>query len=344
MKSKLNMIFVECAGSPRDMGRQYGEQAREAIHANIETFGKSWDREHGETYERITRRLLSASLPDVLEEMDGIAEGSGVPERDILMMNQMNTYGEWCREECTPLALQRSDVGPIVAKNNDGDLQASYRYVMRKCRPERGLPLVQVTYAGWLSGLDSMNAEGLGNTHGSVGSKFDKSGPRVDVRLWLYELMRNCRTTIDLVKGMLAGSLTGKGFSIVVLDAAGHSAVIEAAVPVIAMRDLDRPFIYSTNLYVSEVLKSMDTRDQAGKEIGLRRYGYLNWVEQTRMPATLEDIKRLLSSHEPWAPCRHGGPHLSHTEWSMIGLPAKKTLLISQGPPCVAPYQEVAVD
>ena len=31
--------LVECAGSPRDMGRQYGEQASAAIRDNLTAFG-----------------------------------------------------------------------------------------------------------------------------------------------------------------------------------------------------------------------------------------------------------------------------------------------------------------
>jgi len=339
----LKIISVECSGSPRAMGRQYGEQAREAIEVNCGLFGRELDCGCGAEYEQITRRLLSDALPEVLEEMEGIAEGSGVPLREILMMNQLDTYGGWCREECTPMALRNSDAGPIVAKNNDGDANTLYRYVIRTSRPAHGLPMVQVTYAGWLNGLDAMNAAGLANTHGSVGSKFDKSGLRVDIRLWSYRLMRTCQTTLAFAQGMMQGSLTGKGFSIAVADAQGHSAIIEAAVPVIAVRDMDQPFVYSTNLYMSEALKNMDARKPAAREIALNRYGYLKWIEQTRLPATQDDIQRLLSSHEPWAPCRHGGAHQAETEWSMIGLPAQRILRVSHGAPCSASYQDVAV-
>jgi len=75
----------------------------------------------------------------------------------------------------------------------------------------------------------------------------------------------------------------------------------------------------------------------------LRRYGYLNWVEQTCLPATLDDIKRLMSCHDAWAPCRHGGPNRSYTEWTVIGLPARRKVMVSSGPSCSNPFIEVDV-
>ncbi len=49
-------------------------------------------------------------------------------------------------------------------------LYENYPYVIRKCTPEKGIPSIQITFAGWLCGLDALNAAGLATTHGSVGS------------------------------------------------------------------------------------------------------------------------------------------------------------------------------
>jgi isopenicillin-N N-acyltransferase-like protein len=352
MQSETQALrLVECRGTPREMGRQYGEQDREAIRHNVEFFtAKRWNPEAGRAFARTTRRLLRERLPDVLDELEGIAEGSGTDADRVLSMNQVDTFGpEWL--ECTPLAVAKTDAGPIVAKNNDGTPHArfgagtpeTYSYVVRRCSPARGFPMVQVTYSGWLSGLDAMNAAGLANMHASVGSQFDKSGPRLDIRLWAYQLMKQCATARSFLDGLANAALTGKGFNVVVADRAGHTVVVEAAVPLIAWRDSGKPFVYSTNHYVTAALRNSDARSPEAKEISVRRLGYLSWVEETRTPRTLPDVQALLSSHEPWAPCRHGGVGVSHTEWTMIALPQKGEVLVAPGPPCKTPYQTFRV-
>ncbi|MBI3946549.1 MAG: hypothetical protein HY321_11565 [Armatimonadetes bacterium] len=349
MRSELIPI-VDCQGSPREMGRQYGEQAREGIRLNVELFtGKAWRSQSWERPAAAIRGLLAREIPDVAEELAGIAEGADISPDRILLMNHLATIGDEWTAECTPLAVGDGP-GPIVAKNNDDFAHAPFRwdhapnFVVRRTRPDRGLPMIQVTYSGWLSGLDAMNAAGVANTHGSVGSVFDRTGPRIDVRLWGYHLMRTCATTRAFLEGMLRGSLTGKGFSIAVGDAAGDTLVVEAALPLIAYRDRGRPFVYSTNLYATEALKNADRRSAAARLVCQYRTGYLRWMEENRPPRTLADVQAVLSSHEPWAPCRHGGSHLSHTEWSLIALPRARRVLVSNGPPCDADYQAFSIE
>lgn len=352
--NRYSIRIIECRGAPREMGRQYGEQASAAIQQNIELFtARNWNRTGAKQSGRVIRRLLNQYMPETLAELEGIAESSKVDLDRLLLMNQTETMGaRW--SQCTLLAVVHTDKGPVVAKNNDGDGMQSgnlfaarasdgYVYVVRRCIPDRGIPFIQVTYAGWLNGLDAINAEGVGNTHASVGSIYDKSGPRIDIRLWSYRLMQRCRTTQELAEGLMAGSLTGKGFAIAVVDRAGHTAVIEAAVPLVQVRAWDEPFVYSTNHFNIPALQQSDQRTPQAKAISIWRYGYLQWVNHYRRPARLADVKGVLASHEPWAPCRHKGLHLSATEWSMIGLPAKGKVLVANGAPCRAAYQEFSL-
>lgn len=346
--------LVECRGAPREMGRQYGEQASEAIRKNIEVLtAGSGNRAEIKKVGYNIRRFLQGRMPDVLAECEGIAESTRVDLNLLLIMNQAGTMGaEWA--QCTPLAVARTDKGPVVAKNNDGNTAPrgnlfaarrtnEYVYAVRRCAPARGIPFIHVTYAGWLCGMDALNAEGLGNTHASVGSIYDKSGPRVDIRLWTYRLMQQCRTAREFASGLMEGSLTGKGFSVACADRAGHTALIEAAVPTVAVRAMDEAFVYSTNHFNSPALRQSDQRSPAAKAISVWRYGYLRWVALCNAPKRLADVKRILASHEPWAPCRHGGAHQAETEWSMIGLPGQGKIMVSNGAPCRAMYQEFTI-
>ncbi len=342
------MKYIECSGTSREMGRQYGEQAKEEIrtalngdaHKNFAAKIKNCSARVNAIKENIRK-----SLPDVHEEMAGIAEGCGYSIEEITLLNHVDTFDDHWLGNCTPVGLISEIDGIIVSKNNDGapSEHVQYPFVVRKSTPSKGLPTLQLTYAGWLSGLDSMNSAGLANTHGSVGSVFDKSGARIDIRLASYHLMRHCRTVRELFDGLNEMSLTGKGFNIIAGDRNRSSLIIEAAVPLIASRGLNSKFFYSTNHYITDALLSSDMRTPKGKEISRLRLGYLDWIAQVAPPQTLEDVKRILSSHEPWAPCRHAGPHVSQTEWSQICLPEQGKMLIAAGPPCENEYKEYTI-
>jgi hypothetical protein len=334
-----DLLFVDCLGSPREMGRQYGEAAREGILSN-----RGWwqtERRAAEGGERIAHcgEFLRDTVPDIHEELLGIAEGSGVPFGEILMFNQCDAGTR--PVGCTSMALLSGSDGPLVAKNNDGCLGDSGRFVIRRSRPTRGLPMVQVTYAGWVSGLDAMNAEGVATVHSSVGSAFPRPHPSLDIRLRAYQALRGCSNTGDFLAALGSRPLTGKGFNIVVGDVLGDTCVVEAAVPVLARRGRGETFVFTTNHYITSELVEADQRTPEGKEISVYRLGYLKWIKAQSQPQTISELQGLLRSHDPWGVCRHGGPHKSRTLWSMVAQCESGEILVCDGFPCEGEYQSV---
>src|SRR4051812_8858074 len=84
--------LIEISGSPRERGRQYGAAARERILHSVATYarlfaycGMTW----GEAELRALRYRdpIAATSPDLLEEIDGIAEGAGLTKGEILALN-----------------------------------------------------------------------------------------------------------------------------------------------------------------------------------------------------------------------------------------------------------------
>ena len=335
------MKTIQCQGSPRIMGQQYGEQARGEIQANCAWLNTARKVAEAGEYFTQAEQDIGSLAPDLLMELQGLAEGANVPLAEIVCCNHYNPGGPTVG--CTPMAVAAGPDGPILGKNNDGSPVEERRFVVHVTRPDTGLPVTTVTYAGWLSGLDAANAAGLSAGHGSVGSIFPRTGLRIDIRLWSYGLLRACRTTDEFASRLGELPLTGKGFNVVVVDRAGTTVVVEAAVPVLARRAEGAPFVFSTNHFITPELREADRRTPSGKEISTYRFGYLRWLEESQPPTCLADIQRVLTSHEPWAPCRHAGPHVSVTLWSMIVLPRDGRLLVADGPPCTNAYTEFAL-
>ena len=114
----------------------------------------------------------------------------------------------------------------------------------------------------------------------------------------------------------------------------------EAAVPKIVCRSRGEPFVFATNHYISSELLTADRRQPKAKDVSVYRYGYLAWRRAVSPPTDQRQIRDILRSHEPWAPCRHGGAHIDYTLWSMIALPSQGILRVSHGAPCGAEYVE----
>ena len=336
--TQKELPLVTCSGTPREMGRQYGEQAASAIACNISSFAIQRD----QTMLCAMQRTLDKYAPEILEELEGMAEGSGIDFELLLSYNHWELASAE-GERCTVLLLHSRDAGLLVAKNNDSPPDEDGKFLIRQGKRSNGLPFTQVTYAGLLSGLDMANAAGLCNTHGSVGSCFARTGDRLDIRLRLYQLMQTCQTVDELLSGLKAVPLTGKGFSIGMGDKSGHSLILDAAVPFLGERDENKTFTFSTNLYEYPGLENADRRLPASRHICLFRNGFLKWQAQTEPPETLDDLQKITSSHAPWALCRHGGVHSSITDWSVIFQPQRGKALVAHGSPCRTPYREISL-
>lgn len=334
------MKIIKCFGSPRKMGQQYGEEAREEILFEMDFLGRTFQRPGLDLWYERAERVLREHLPELREELHGIAEGAGTDHRLLLAMNFVDTFDNRTNR-CTPLLLHDSPDGMIVAKNNDAGTDEKCKFVTLIRHPEHGIPTVTVTYAGWLSGLDSMNGEGLANTHGSVGSKFERGGDRVDIRLAVMHAMQYCKTAREFLEKLQSFPLTGKGFSIAVGDRDGHSFFLDAAVPKLVKRSENVPFAYSTNLYYAPEVEFADMRDPDYRPFCVERSRY---IEKQEPPHDLAGIKRLLADHSSrYAPCRHGGEAHSLTKWSLIALPEKGVIHLADGLPCETAYETIGI-
>jgi len=335
---------IVCRGTPAACGEQYGEAAREWIRREAENFALPGGADGTERrFAARARRSLETFAPEVLEELLGIARGSGVPAETLLAMNVWESVGkDEMPDRCTTFLLGHSDRGTVVAKNNDGAEHERERcpFLLREVRPDRGIPFLQVTYAGWLSGLDMMNAEGLANTHGSVGSVFLRDGMRLDIRLQCYRLMRECRTVEEFRRRLPEVPLTGKGFTVAVADPSGDNAIIEAAVPKVVTRARRVGFDFAANLYHAPELDGCDARTPEGRLLNRRRREFL---EKLSPPRTVEELKAIMAAHGAAAPCRHGGENVSTTFWSMIALPEERRLLLAPEAPCRCGYVEIEI-
>jgi isopenicillin-N N-acyltransferase like protein len=260
--------IIAIAGTPRDRGRQYGALARGRIQHSIASYarlfafcGLTWD--EAQVKAARYRDVIEATSPALLEEMIGIAEGSGVTEREILALNARTeilppTYPAepspvWstARErnrtagvadwgECTALAVLPAasrESKTWLAQNWDWLGAQRAALVLLRVTDEHGRKLLTLTEAGMLAKI-GLNDRGLGVCLNILRSVDDGQAPGVPVHVLLRHLL-DCDDVA--AAGTTARSLNhGASSNILVADRGGHAGSIEVSprgVAVVAPRD-----------------------------------------------------------------------------------------------------------
>ena len=181
-----NPPLIEIEGSPRDRGRQYGEQAAQRIKLGIEHYATQLDRSKltWQDIRDITGKYeptIAAFDADYIEEMRGIAEGAGVEYAAVLLLNartellklaQRRQRGESMPDEdpdgCTGVVVmpKASASGRLIhAQNWDWKAECAETAVILKVRRDNGPDLITFTEAGVLArfGFNSVGISITGN-------------------------------------------------------------------------------------------------------------------------------------------------------------------------------------
>jgi isopenicillin-N N-acyltransferase-like protein len=172
---------IDVAGSHREIGRGIGEALRDGLRAVAEAHRAGVERAIG--WERalaIARGLIpatAAALPRCVDELRGMAEGSGVPFETLFSMNALqetrflagrdgaSPTPDEEDEGCTSLAVSgqaTADGHVLLAHNEDaGTIRHALPYVVR-ARPDGRPAFAGFAYSGLLL-YQGMNDRGIGS-------------------------------------------------------------------------------------------------------------------------------------------------------------------------------------
>jgi isopenicillin-N N-acyltransferase like protein len=163
MKSAKRFPVIEMQGTHFEMGRQYGVQCRDLIRELAAKADGIFVREE-RLWEEARRAMAEAipvvreAAPELLEEVEGIAAGTGLSFDDVFRLSCSAEMGQWqgCTEqrsavsisdECTSLAA-RTEAGTLVAWNMDWYEMLLPYIVLLKGQPEGQPPFLAFALAG----------------------------------------------------------------------------------------------------------------------------------------------------------------------------------------------------
>ena len=180
MIGKAPFPVISCEGNPYDIGCQYGVQARSLIESAAESYHKIFQdmgvkvewREISDLAKRFESHIKEYDA-DALEEMRGIADGSGVSYEDIMIVNLRTEFRSLGRVQmdadgCTVIVATPETTANhhmLMAQNCDMNPRALPSQVIVK-KKKKGKPAtIAVHDAGMLikTGFNSAGLVCLGN-------------------------------------------------------------------------------------------------------------------------------------------------------------------------------------
>ena len=154
--------WLEAAGGHRELGLALGRQGRAAVHGPLMAT-PLWREVTAAHHGPRVRRLLAATaarFPWVVEELEGLAEGLGLPLATVAAWNCRGDLLASVPDGCTTLVLPGP--APVIAHNEDGLPCLDGRCFLARLRPAGQPALLTFCYPGSLPGHTfSLTAAGL---------------------------------------------------------------------------------------------------------------------------------------------------------------------------------------
>jgi isopenicillin-N N-acyltransferase like protein len=185
--------LIELSGSPRERGRTHGKAAPERIKRGIRMYAESLVK-NGVDWKELERRadamvpMIEKFDPAYVEEMRGIAEGSGEPFAGVLLMNARTEMVVGARKElerstpdgCTAALASGSADGVLLhGQNWDWRAECAETGVVLRIRRDDGPDVLTFTEAGGLA-RSGLNSAGIGLTANALECDRDyQRGPGV---------------------------------------------------------------------------------------------------------------------------------------------------------------------
>lgn len=185
-------------GTPREMGMQYGRQAREKILAGLddyrllfeETDAMDWSGMKAYSLTFVPR--LREVLPEITEEAEGIAEGAGVDLADIMLLNcryEITKFPDPDKadkeraNECTSFALlpeATAERKTLVGQNWDYRAGIIDNVVVVHMEQPDGTRILGLAEAGQVI-RNGFNSHGIGQCANNLQSIHDRRGTGIPV-------------------------------------------------------------------------------------------------------------------------------------------------------------------
>ncbi|UCD45767.1 MAG: hypothetical protein JSV27_04585 [Candidatus Bathyarchaeota archaeon] len=353
MKQAKRLEIINCSGTDYEIGRQYGEAARENIVKSIDALMGRVNSFHKAGKEEIlanTRKYLPEVErfdPDLTEMMKGQAEGAGVTFDEVLALRcwfELRWYYPQLTTLCTSFAVtgKATRYGKTIVGQN---FDVSPGIALDMVKVERDDGTKQLSLVFWGGGELTLNSAGVGIVLNVVPTPADEQRVVVPCCCVMPRVMRQKRIGDALTllcthgRSMLNYTIGSAGGEIFCLETKPEDfSVIQPVNDVLV----------HANHYLTERFKVGNSR--APGIIGssyVRQQRLERLIDRYHGDITAERMMELMSDHNnhPHSICVHPNEEKppearSTTMSSVIMVPEDGFMYATCGPPCQHEYGE----
>lgn len=345
-------LYVQ--GSAYEQGKAYGAAAKELIAKNIEVVKhivvdqKNMDLDYYRTFVKKNGDFIAKDRPDTAEEMHGLADGSGIPYEDILLMNvQLFLHADLLTSDCSfvvahgPATL---DGKTYLAKNRD--ISYPMDHVVMKRKYESGVIVSEVNPAGAIVWPGSgINSAGLAVATSGVVSPVVKQ----DLRPANYShvtvnpnyVLQACETVDDVIKFIKYETSHVFHVNFVAADEKRCVCIELTKNDMEVVESIDGMLIRSNHYHHPAMLRYNPTREEYLSTYNRYRRA-MSYMWGRHGEIRFQDVLRVISDHEgggDGAICRHGLPRKDgttdgHTVYGSIACCQDRQLWTALCHPC----------
>jgi isopenicillin-N N-acyltransferase-like protein len=347
---------IELRGAPYEMGVVHGRTLTREIKGNAATYTRLIGDFTGLDGDKVLELAggfvprIKDAAPAVLEEMEGIAQGSGVPLGAVLVLNARTElmFPSQLGRECTAVGLrpERTCSGaPIIAQNWDWKPELKFGSALFRREPKQGAGSLVFCEAGQVCKI-GLNEHGLGVLLNILITEDVQPGIPVHV---LLRMVLDCRDVLEAA-ALVKRAVRASSSHFLLGDESGRILGLELSPAAVCEIAPESGAVVHTNHFCDpdfadrdrgpSVIPDSQTRLRRAREV---LAGEEKW--------DVNDLKSLLTDHQhgPSSICRHVNPAdpepgRMETVGSFILDLSGRRLLATYGQPCQNPYQEVALD
>lgn len=343
------MRILKLQGSSYDVGFRHGRELRELVVAYhglcrmiLDGIPEDKKEETLSSVEGGLRRRYAESL----EEMRGIADGSGLSYEDILLTNFTSEVRSQASTMCTSFAAghKASRVSePVLGKNRD---MAQTYYPFQTAMKIRMAGKADVFLVEALSGMVvtgcGMNEHGLSlalNVIASINDADDTVGVQ---RAFLARLiLEECKSLDEAIDLFSENDLAYQGANFLVCDSKGMCALIEKSHRHQAVIEAKDGVIASTNHFTDPKMINFGKAFSESSVIRLARISDLLASNSGKidLPVAKSFLRDHIGGLNTDSICRHtsSGPN---TIQAYILQPRSRRVFVSDGHPCLHRFQQ----
>lgn len=355
----MSFPVIVATGTPTEIGRSYGDQCRDLIGANLADYrekfayaGLTPDEviRRGRLFQATTRRIT----PRIAAMLDGIADGAGVEAGEIYALNarsELMSGAGTAISECTALAVLggRTATGhTALAQNWDWHPHQQPYTIVLATRDEEGHEVLALTEAGMLA-KTGLNSAGVGVTVNLLRTPLDGGTDGVPYHVLLRYVLEQPTMSQALTVTALP---RGASINLIVASSESLAVDLELAPGAVGRLGPEHGLIVHANHFVSDIGVTDEVLHMGGSSLyrDLRLRDVLTPAVEQRSVSTA-DLEAALTDHAglPLAVCRHLDTTVTDRQlWSLtVGSVImdlnERRMLVSDGPACMAGYDELSL-